>query len=49
MSGETETGFARLLRKIFNFLRKGHPCTRCRGTGTDGMRPCPDCQGTGRT
>ena len=49
MHQEPQTGFAKLLRRIFNFLRKGQPCIRCRGTGVDGGQPCPDCQGTGHT
>ena len=47
MSDE-ETAFERLLRKVFNFLRKGHACPRCRGTGGTAAQACPDCGGTGR-
>jgi DnaJ-class molecular chaperone len=42
-----ETAFMRLLRKVFNVLRKGQPCPRCRGTGGTAAEVCRDCNGTG--
>ena len=43
-----DTAFVRLLRKVLSFLRKGHACPRCRGTGGTAAEVCRDCQGTGR-